>query len=271
MSVGLTQAQREFYRDNGYLIGLPPVCSPEEIKKMNEELPKLMAFLRPGETAKDIREWHETSKWLFDICMNPKILDYVEGIIGPNFYLWASNFFIKEPHTTETVGWHQDAYYWPMKPHNSVTVWLAFTDVDEENGAMKIVPGSHTAGLIKHKKSNQTDSVLTLELETGSFREDTAKSLILKAGQCSLHDDRAVHGSPANPSDRRRVGLTMRFSGTNVENDLNINPNFKTYLCRGVDEHKHNPVGIVPTELFGRPEFKPVSIEEYEDQKAKAG
>ena len=33
--------------------------------------------------------------------MNPKILDLVEGILGPNFYCWASNFFIKEPMTLD--------------------------------------------------------------------------------------------------------------------------------------------------------------------------
>ncbi|MEO6829699.1 MAG: phytanoyl-CoA dioxygenase family protein, partial [Acidobacteriaceae bacterium] len=219
-------------------------------------------LLHPGETAQDIREWHETSRWLFDICMNPKIHDLVEGILGSDFYLWASNFFIKEPRTKETVGWHQDAYYWPMAPHNSVTVWLAFSDVDEENGAMRIVPGSHKAGVIKHNRSTATDSVLTLELEKGSFREDTAVSMRLRAGEVSLHDDAAVHGSPANPSERRRAGLTMRFSGTNVKNDLGVNPHFKTYLCRGVDRFKFNPVGIVPTEKFARPDFKAVSVEE---------
>src|ERR1017187_10904936 len=98
-----------------------------------------------------MREWHETSRWLFDIVMNPKILDLVEGILGPDFYVWASNFFVKEPDTHDLVGWHQDAYYWPMSPHHSVTVWLAFTDVDEENGAMKIVPGSHLGGVIEHQ------------------------------------------------------------------------------------------------------------------------
>lgn len=49
-----------------------------------------------------------------------------EGILSPDFYLWASDFFAKEPHTHPTVGWRQDANYWPMTPHNSVTVWLAF-------------------------------------------------------------------------------------------------------------------------------------------------
>jgi chlorinating enzyme len=262
MSIQLTQTQVDFYRTNGYLIGLPPIYSVAEMARLNAELPELLKLLRPGETAKDIREWHETSRYLYDICLNPKILDLVEPILGPDFFVWASNFFIKEPRSTTTVGWHQDAYYWPMTPQHSVTVWLAFDDVDEENGAMKIIPGSHLGGVIQHKRSHQTDSVLTLELERGSFREDTAVQLKLKAGEVSLHDDRAIHGSPANPSARRRAGLTIRYSGTDVKNDLAVNPNFKTYLCRGVDRYHHNPVGPIPTQRFGRPDFKPISNEE---------
>ena len=84
----------------------------------------------------------------------------------------------------------------------------------------------------------------------------------LKAGQISMHDDRAVHGSPANPSSRRRAGLTIRYSGTNVKNDLSVNPHFKAYLARGTDRYHHNPEGIPPASEFGRPDFKAVSIEE---------
>jgi non-haem Fe2+, alpha-ketoglutarate-dependent halogenase len=258
----LTSEEQDFYRANGYLIGLPAIYTPEEMAVHNRGLEELMGLLQPGETAKDIREWHEASQWLFDICMNPRILDLVEGVLGPDFYVWASSFFVKEPYTYETVGWHQDAYYWPMAPHNSVTVWLAFTDVDEENGAMKIVPGSHAAGVIKHQRSSATDSVLTLELESGTFREDTAVSMRLRAGQISMHDDRAVHGSPANPSGRRRAGLTIRYSGTNVKNDLTVNPHFKAYLARGMDLYRHNPTGAPPTRKFGRTDFKAVSREE---------
>jgi len=259
----LTEAQKKFYHDNGYLIGLPAIYTPEEMRRINAELPPLLALLKPGESTKDIREWHEESLYLYDIAMNPKILDLVEGILGPDFYLWASNFFIKDPHTTAIVGWHQDAYYWPMAPQGrTVTVWLAFDDVDAENGAMKIIPGSHVSGIIKHKRSTQTDSVLTLELERGSFREDTAVQFRLKAGEVSLHDDRAVHGSPANPSDRRRAGLTLRYSTTDVKNDLGVNPNFKAYLARGADAFHHNPEGRKPAQRYGRPGFKAVSVED---------
>jgi len=259
----LTAAQKQSYQENGYLLGLPPIYTPAEMAKLNAGLPNLLALLKPGETSKDIREWHETSTYLYEIALNPRILDLVEGILGPNFYLWASNFFIKEPHSPSTVGWHQDAYYWPMAPHNSVTVWLAFDDVDEVNGGMKLIPGSHRGGIIRHNRSTQTSSVLSLELEDGSgFSSDSAVQFRLKAGECSLHDDRAIHGSPANPSDRRRAGLTLRYSGTNVKNDLTVNPNFKIYLCRGVDEFKLNPSGTPPAQRYGRPNFKPVSNEE---------
>ena len=134
----LTEEQKKFYHENGYLLGLPPIYTKAEMARINAELPNLLALLKPGETSKDIREWHEMSTYLYEIAMNPKILDLVEGILGANFYFWASNFFIKEPRNASTVGWHQDAYYWPMAPHNSVTVWLAF---DEPSRACTTVTG----------------------------------------------------------------------------------------------------------------------------------
>lgn len=262
MGKRLTDSQQASYKKNGYMIGLPPVYTSEGVRGLNVGLDELMKLLRPGEDAKDIREWHESSRFLYDICTNPTILDYVEDILGPDFYLWGSNFFIKPPHSNSTVGWHQDTYYWPVEPKISATVWLAFEDVDEENAAMKVIPGSHSVGLLKHSRSNDTDSVLTLECEGGQFREDLAVSLNLKAGQISIHDDKIVHGSLANRSNRRRAGLTIRYSSTIVKCDLSINPYFTTYLCRGVDRYKHNPVGTVPTQKFGRLDRKHVSVEE---------
>jgi non-heme Fe2+,alpha-ketoglutarate-dependent halogenase len=258
----LTESQKKFFHENGYLIGLPPIYNRAEVAQLNVGYQELLKYLRTGEDEKEIREWHESSRFLYDICVHPQILDYVEDLLGPNYYLWASNFFAKAPRHPSVVGWHQDAYYWPLSPHNSVTVWLAFTDSNEGNAAMRVIPRSQSGGLIKHKRSSQTDSVLTLELERGSFREDAAVPLVLKAGEISFHDDRMIHGSPANKSDRWRIGFTIRYSGTNVKCDLSVNPHFKAYLMRGIDEFKLNPVGTVPAERFGRLERKHQSIEE---------
>ena len=253
----LTPEQKQSFQDNGYLLGLNPIYTPREMACINADLPQLLALLKDDETPTNIREWHFQSRYLYDIVMNPRILDLVEGILGPNFYIWGSSFFVKPPHSLETVPWHQDAYYWPLYPYNTVTAWLAFDDVDEVNGGMKLIPGSHKGGLIKHRQKDDANATLSLGLADGSdFKADSAVQFKLKAGEISLHDDRAIHGSPANPSNRRRAGLTIRYSSTQVKADLAVSPDFAAHLCRGVDTFGHTPYAPVPTQRFGRHDYR---------------
>lgn len=264
MNDRLTEDQKQFYAENGYLTGLPPVYDSEGVAKLNEGIEALYGLLESGETPIEIREWHEGSRFLFDICTHPQILDYVEDILGPNFFLWASSFFTKAPHTPDIVAWHQDAYYWPLSPPESCTVWLAFSDSYQENGAMRVLPGSHKAGLIRHQKTDDENSTLTLECDSGSYSEDEEAYLELKAGSLSLHDDKIIHGSKGNNSDQPRVGFTIRYSRTNVKCDLDVNPFFRTWHCRGVDEYNHNPRFEAPTEYYGRihKEYRNVETED---------
>ena len=262
MNHKLTPNQVAEFRTKGFLSGLP-VFGSLELEELNAGLKEITDLLEPGESTKEIREWHEASRFLFDICMHDRILDYVDDLIGPNFFMWASNFFIKPPRTEESVTWHQDAYYWPLTPRASVTVWLAFDDVDESNGAMEVIPGSHADGIFEHRRlGGAGSSVLDLECDTSAFDLDTVERVCLNAGEISIHADQLIHGSPANPSDRRRAGLTVRYSPTNVVCDLDVNPHFRTYLARGVDTFGHNPKGEVPTQRFGRLNRKHRSVEE---------
>ena len=105
-----------------------------------------------------------------------------------------------------------------MAPHNSVTVWLAFDDVDEINGGMKLLPGSHKGGVIKHRRSKETSSVLTLELEDGSdFNADNAVFRPEGGRMFTPHYYCAIHGSSANPSHRRRAGTNHPLLGHQCE------------------------------------------------------
>ena len=53
----------------------------------------------------------------------------------------------------------------------------------------------------------------------------------------------------------------FRYSGTDVKNELSLNPDFKTFLAHD-DRYHNNPAGVPPLTEFGRPSFKPVSLEE---------
>lgn len=93
----LTQEQQDFCKHNGNLLGLSPIHTPEEMRRQNGELPSLLALLRPGETARDIRKWHESSTYLYEIVSNPKIHHIVENILGAEFLLLGKQLLHQGP------------------------------------------------------------------------------------------------------------------------------------------------------------------------------
>ena len=241
----LSQSERQQYLEDGYVTGLP-VFSKNAINDIHDWYEELISKLPKEIDINKTNMWHKASKKFYDLCRTPTILGYVEDIIGPNFVQWGGQFFSKEPRDGSVVPWHQDAQYWPLSPANAVTVWLAVFDTDEENAAMKVVSGSHKLGKFVHKKNNAKNLVLNQEVSFDQLDETKIVSLNLKAGQISLHNDALLHGSDANNSNRRRCGVTMRFSPTNVKGDLETWPFFETQLARGVDEYNLNPIAETP-------------------------
>jgi ectoine hydroxylase-related dioxygenase (phytanoyl-CoA dioxygenase family) len=242
----LTPEQVRQYHAQGYLRGFR-VFADDEVARLQAEYEELLKLLPPGTNVNFVNWWHKRNRFLYDLCTDPRLLDYVEDILGRNFFLWGSQFFVKEPGDETVVPWHQDAQYWPLAPQNAVTVFIAFTDCDPDNACMRVIPKTHRVGLLRHHTRDDGRSVLKQEIDEGEFDPADAVDLELKAGEISLHHDGIVHGSGANESDRRRVGFTMRFSSTDVKCDLSVWPTFQAFLARGVDEHRYNPAGVPPT------------------------
>ena len=243
----LTNKEKQQYSEQGYVKNLP-VFSNNGALELQELFEELSSRLPSDVDINKTNMWHKASKKFHDLCRTPEILDYVEDILGPNFVQWGGQFFHKEPKSGSVVPWHQDAQYWPLKPANAVTVWLAVYDTDKENGAMKVVSGSHKKGStgFKHHTNNASHLVLDQEVSDDQIDKDNIVYMDLKAGEISLHNDALLHGSDPNNSDRRRCGITMRFSPTNVKGDLNEWPFFETQLARGVDSFKLNPIAQIP-------------------------
>ena len=241
----LSNKEKLQYENDGYISGLP-VFSDKSQDDLNNLFVSLSSRLDASIDLNQTNMWHKASLTFYNLCRTPAILDYVEDLLGPNFFQWGGQFFLKEPKDGSVVPWHQDAQYWPLSPSNAVTVWLAVFDTDEENAAMKVVAGSHKLGKFVHKKNDAKNLVLNQEVSFDQLDQSKIVSLNLKAGQISLHNDALLHGSEANNSNRRRCGVTMRFSPTNVKGDLKTWPFFETQLARGVDEYKLNPIAQIP-------------------------
>jgi ectoine hydroxylase-related dioxygenase (phytanoyl-CoA dioxygenase family) len=241
-----------FFRDEGYLRDLPPVLRRSELDEILRGFDRLVALLQPGENHREIRRWHQTSRFLYDLCTHGVLLDYIEALIGPNFFVWESHFYVKDPRSMSVVGWHQDDHFRQFDPPESITASLAFEDRHGDNGDLRVLPRTHLAGRMLTPGFGDPD-LKEIEMERGTFATSAAVTMALSAGQAAFHHDRIVHGSLANRTDNRRVGFNIRYAPTSVKCDVNRDPTFKAYLCRGVDEYGHNPVGCEPTTKFARP------------------
>jgi ectoine hydroxylase-related dioxygenase (phytanoyl-CoA dioxygenase family) len=181
---------------------------------------------------------HLLFTWLNDLIRNERILDAVEDVIGPDILCWGTSFFIKEPRNPSFVSWHQDSTYWGLDPADIVTAWVALSDSTIENGAMRVVPGTHTMAQVPHKDTFRPENLLSRGQEIlVDVDENDAKTLVLNAGEMSLHHVRLIHGSDPNPSGSRRIGFAIRYLPTYVRQVAGQH-DWAT-LVRGVDRYGH--------------------------------
>ena len=212
----LTPEQILHYNELGYLFPID-LFTPDEVEANRAYFDKLLAMaIAAGRDNYAVNGWHTHCQGVFDLVTDERILDYVEDIIGPDIVCTMTHYFSKDPGDAKAVYWHQDAQFWPITPSKVVTVWIAIDDVDVENGAMKVFPGSHKLGVIPFEwVTDEEDGVLNQHVHDPE-RYGEPVSIELKAGQMSLHTDMLLHGSMPNPSDRRRCGLTIRYFPADV-------------------------------------------------------
>src|SRR3954451_9380126 len=53
--------------------------------------------LAPNQKYQVLSETHFVLPWVYEIVTNPRVLDAVEGLLGPNLLAWNSNWFTKMP------------------------------------------------------------------------------------------------------------------------------------------------------------------------------
>src|SRR5690349_25030720 len=104
---------------------------------------------------------HLLFPFLSEIVRNSRLLDAIEDLYGANILCWSTNFFIKEARNPAFVSWHQDATYWGLSEPDVVTAWVALTPSNEANGAMQVVPGTHTMDQIPHRDTFDKHNLLT--------------------------------------------------------------------------------------------------------------
>ncbi|XP_063289614.1 L-threonyl-[L-threonyl-carrier protein] 4-chlorinase-like [Pelobates fuscus] len=214
---------KALYEANGYLTAIH-VLGEKEMEQASKEYGKLEQKFGKEYTQYNLHNIHMEHEWVMNLASHPNLLQAITAVLGPNVILLDSRFICKYPSSdvphkeniAPYVAWHQDIKYWGFEGGPVASVWLAFDDVDAENGVLQILPGSHKQGVLEHRIAENPGNMLTAnqEIPKHLVNAEDAVECPLKAGQMSVHDGLTVHASEPNMSNRRRCGFVIRYVPT---------------------------------------------------------
>ena len=184
--------------------------------------------------------------WAARLARDPRILDRVESLLGPDMLIYTGTFFIKEPQSPTIAAWHQDSTYYGLTPAEEVTVWIALTAADESAGCMEVLPFDGSPRQLRHQARVVENSVNRASQRIIEALDDSrAVPMPLKPGEFSMHHGLTPHRSGPNRTRHRRVGLGLNYIPTSVRSMGSAKP--AAMLVRGSDRHGH-------FELLGPPD-----------------
>lgn len=156
---------------------------------------------------------------IFSIMVSDGILDAVESLIGPEILSNPiQHVRIKPPakalsaderrsHVTYTA-WHQDRGVATEEADRThmVTVWLAVTDANVDNGCLRVLPDTKDGPLLGHCPQPQMGIPDSMVDGEGSL------PLEVESGDAVIFHPLTIHGAGMNTSDRIRWSFDLRYS-----------------------------------------------------------
>ena len=231
----LTAAQIAQFRNEGYVFPFRAV-SAEQAAEYRSRIESYEA--QAGQDANRTLKikGNLAFPWLMDLGRNPRILDAVEDVIGPNLLLFGASIFAKNGRDPRYVSWHQDSAYFGLDPHEEVTAWVGFTESTIEKGCLKVMPRTHLGPALHHVETHAQDNMLAKGQSIEGLDEREAVYVELQPGEFSLHHERMAHASEPNRGADRRIGFAFFYIPTPVRSTIGRR---QATLVRGVDEYGH--------------------------------
>jgi ectoine hydroxylase len=154
----LTPEQLAQFDRDGYLF-FPGLFKPDEIKTLTDEVPALYAQHRPenirekaGGVVRTNFAAHLYSKPFAKLGRHPRMIEPVQQIFGNALYMHQFKINGKAAFDGDVWQWHQDYGTWKnddlMPEARAMNVAIFLDEVNEFNGPLMFIPGSHKQGVL---------------------------------------------------------------------------------------------------------------------------
>ncbi|MGB9179572.1 MAG: phytanoyl-CoA dioxygenase family protein [Pyrinomonadaceae bacterium] len=250
VSVRLTEAQIEFYNKNGFLL-VADYFSPAELDILMDELPEVFAedtprrILEKSGAVRSVFGTHTTNEVFRRLSRLPRLVTPAMQLLDSEVYIHQFKINAKVALEGDQWEWHQDFLYWHkedgMPTSRVLSAAIFLQEVNEFNGPMLVIPGSHREGMIDVRpqekflfsegeaqvgNGSRWMPTLTADLKYKINKEIlsriTASNNIFgakgSAGFVLFFDGNLFHASANNLSPRDRISIFVSYNS--VENSL---------------------------------------------------
>lgn len=237
---------RESFLKDGFIF-FPGFLNQNEIDSVNKKIQEFIAQKvsemptdqvyyedkSDENTLKQLQQLFKYDPFFYDMMFGSRfeklasiLLD--DEVIGKNI-----QYFNKPPKIGKPTPAHQDGYYFMLEPNEAVTMWMALEPVDEENGCVRYVKGSHKKGMREHGRTQ------TLGFSQGitdfGTEEDLANEVFFptQAGDLLVHHSLTIHRADGNSTtDRTRKAMGFIYYAAKAKEDKKAHEEYAKKLAQ---------------------------------------
>jgi phytanoyl-CoA hydroxylase len=149
---------------------------------------------------------------LGSLVEEPALVKLAESALGGSADAFGCTFIVKPARIGLPARWHQDGDPWEARGiRHAVSLGVAIDASTEENGCLRVIPGSHRLPSKPLRPITDPPNVFGVEIDPMLVDETLAVAVPLAPGDVSLHVPTLIHGSDANRSDTPRTTLVIRY------------------------------------------------------------
>jgi len=210
------------FKEHGFII-VKNVFNNHTLEKIRELADRIIAYGKKGleDPFRDYYLRHRVDQGVLydlfqrhpefqDLAKNQQILHRLEKVLGEDIFLYENSLVYKPRGGENAVPWHQDFINRPHEPRKFIA-WIALDKISKENGAMKIVPGSHKLGFLPwHHVPDETHHTRVnlegIDLSLAIYTE-------LDPGDVLIFNQLVLHGSDKVDTYSPRRAYRVSYQG----------------------------------------------------------
>ena len=150
---------------------------------------------------------------LADLATNGSVKFVLCGLMETDRVFVSQNHhncvMTKYPGFSSSTQWHQDIRYWSFEKPELISMWVALGRENEENGALRIIPGSHRMEF----QREQFDSELFFRMDIEKNLEllSSAKAVHLEPGDVLFFHSRLLHSARKNTTKKIKLSVVYTY------------------------------------------------------------